>query len=179
MRIGVRWVNTSYSVVLLGEDAAARGRQMNGARNRTVWDVKRIHTRTIPDTLCCCVARVTCSLVYTSSDTGYWAKCFQLRAEVAHCAAAAGLAVALSADNIGRKRAWWRRGWAEKSGQPEEPPRVQRGALSRRGGRLGPGDPCGPGCCSSCYLTLKRRRCRRADRVFAPMMAHLDRREVP
>lgn len=31
-------------------------------------------------------------------------------------AAVAGLAVALSADNIGRKRASWRRGWVEEYG---------------------------------------------------------------
>lgn len=54
----------------------------------------------------------------------------RLRAGMAHCAAVAGLAVALTADNIGRKRASRRRGWVEKSGQPEESPRVQRGALS-------------------------------------------------
>lgn len=78
----------------------------------------------------CCVARVTCSLLYTRPDVGYCAYCSQLRAGMAHCAAVAGLAAALTADNIGRKRASRRRGWVEMSGQPEESPRVQRGALS-------------------------------------------------
>lgn len=48
-------------------------------------------------------------------------------------------------------------------------------AVGARGQRA----QCGPGCDFSCYSPLTRRRGRRADRVFFPMMAHLDLREVP
>lgn len=50
----------------------------------------------------------------------------------------------LPADKIGLKRASQRRGWVDESGQPEESPRVQRGALSRSGGGPGPEGPVWP-----------------------------------